>query len=719
MRVRWFAMSRPVRIWTAALLLGSGASGAWATEDDDFFRSLDQAEALAALTAADPVPSRPGRPAEDPRPIVPVNLPHRADPTPGVDPQRLAPFFETDERWDASEGGTTDPRRLDPTGWAPDHARTTGGALAAVDRLKTRDLPTRDLPTRDLKVGGSDPEPDIGVQPEVRPGDRPVDPLDRIPAPAAVSPQAEPLPPLNAALKRALDKRDAADFRGTGAGERRKERAAIAFFYASHGFAPIWSRDGRPVDAVESLVAALARAGDDALTLPPPPAGVTVGGSPDEIAAGELALTEAVVAYARQATGSRVNPHDVSPLIGSLPQLADPAEVLDRLAGAGREAGAKLQELNPTEPRYIALRDKLIELRQARSASGAAPIPPGPVLHVGMRDRRVPLLRARFHLGLGPRADDLKYDSELASAVADFQRASELPPSGALTVATALALSGGPSTRLEGVLLTNMEMWRWMPRDLGASRIEVNVPDYIVTVFHDGQPVDRHRVVVGKLDTPTPLFSNTMKYLIVNPFWNVPQSIIKKEMLPKYHDLSYLDGRGYSVSYRGGAATVRQLPGPRNALGRIKFLFPNDYSVYLHDTPSKALFSAGKRAFSHGCVRVDQPFSFAETVLNTALPDGARRVWSEDRLTDMIGDKEHYINLPTGLPIHIAYFTATVDGGRVKLREDVYGYARQVALALGQTAEPVAVSERKPRIVAERVHRRSGETLVDDGADPR
>ncbi len=130
-----------------------------------------------------------------------------------------------------------------------------------------------------------------------------------------------------------------------------------------------------------------------------------------------------------------------------------------------------------------------------------------------------------------------------------------------------------------------------MPRELGADRIEVNIPDYAVRVFHDGRVVDEHRVVVGKTDTPTPLFSNAMKYLIVNPYWNVPQSIIKKEMLPKGGgSLAYLEGRGYDVGYHNGMATVKQLPGPKNALGQIKFLFPNDFSVYLHDTPSKSLF---------------------------------------------------------------------------------------------------------------------------------
>ena len=250
-----------------------------------------------------------------------------------------------------------------------------------------------------------------------------------------------------------------------------------------------------------------------------------------------------------------------------------------------------------------------------------------------------------------------------------------------------------------------------MPRDLGADRIEVNVPDFIVTVFRDGMPVSKNRVVVGKLDTPTPLFSNTMKYLIVNPYWNVPQSIIKNELLPKGHgSLSYLDGRGYSVSSHDGFPVVKQLPGDKNALGRIKFLFPNDYSVYLHDTPSKALFSSAKRAFSHGCVRVDKPFAFAESVLNDA-PAASGKGWSQERLQDMIGDKERYVNLPAPLPIHIEYFTASVeDGGTVKVRDDVYGYANAVAAALGQESATVPVAGRtKPKPVVYEAARRQPE----------
>jgi murein L,D-transpeptidase YcbB/YkuD len=226
-----------------------------------------------------------------------------------------------------------------------------------------------------------------------------------------------------------------------------------------------------------------------------------------------------------------------------------------------------------------------------------------------------------------------------------------------LSARTIAALSGGQPLRLENEILANMERWRWMPRDMGESRVEVNIPEFMVSVIRTGEVVARNKVVVGKTATPTPVFSNMMQFLIVNPSWNVPQSIIRR-----IHGLLF----------------VRQPPGERNALGRIKFMFPNDYSVYLHDTPSRGLFGAAQRAFSHGCVRVDQPFSFAEAVL------GRDNGWSAERVKRMIGGGERYVYLPKPFPIHIEYFTAFVDeAGRLQLRDDIYGYSNRVKTALG------------------------------------
>jgi len=455
---------------------------------------------------------------------------------------------------------------------------------------------------------------------------------------------AQPLPPINAALKSALEARARPDFRDPFGVLNRKEREAVAAFYAARDFAPLWSTDGNANPEVKSAMERLERAADDGLDLKGFPRRPAPAGSDEDLVLADIALSDAVVAYGRQASGSRVDPHAISPLIGAKPEVAEASIILAIVATAGEDAGAALKGFNPPQKAYEALRDKLAELRRERVPAARAPsIPAGPALKGGLRDARAPVIRARLSL-----------DGQNSAAVAK------------------------PS-RLEAEILANMERWRWMPRDMGESRIEVNIPDFEVVVIENGRIVQRNRVVVGKEQTPTPIFSNKMQFLIVNPYWNVPQSIIRKEMLPKLGaDPSYFRRLGYQVASVGGRLRVRQPPGERNALGRIKFMFPNDYSVYLHDTPSRALFSESRRAYSHGCVRVDDPFRFAETVL------GRANGWSEQRVKGLIGGKERYVYLPNPLPVHIEYFTTYVDeSGRLQLRDDVYGYSHRVKAALG------------------------------------
>ncbi|MGH6846933.1 MAG: L,D-transpeptidase family protein, partial [Methylocella sp.] len=487
------------------------------------------------------------------------------------------------------------------------------------------------------------------------------------------------LPPVNAALKAALEARSGSQ--DPLALPRRSEREAIAAFYALRDFAPLWSRDGKPTDEAAPVTLRLQHAADDGLEVTgfpqafSPETQAVSPGTDAEIARADLALSDAVVAYGRQASGSRVDPRMISRLIGVEPEVADPAVILALVASAGEAAGEELRRFNPPQKAYEALREKLLQSRRGRSFAGfGAAIPAGPLLRPGMRDKRVPLVRARLGLDrgefeasqdpVGDSAKDLVYDTEIAAAVAGFQKANGLPASGNLTGRTVAALSGGTSA-LEAEILANMERWRWMPRDMGETHIEVNIPDYEAVVIDKGAVIERNRVVVGKEATPTPVFSETMKFLIVNPAWNVPQSIIRNEMLPKLAaDPGYFQRMGYEVFSRGGHLVVRQPPGEKNALGRIKFVFPNDYSVYMHDTPLRRLFASAKRAFSHGCVRVDDPFRFAETVLG----DG----WSESRVKKLIGGKERYVYLPKPLPVYLEYFTAFVDAaGALQLRDDV------------------------------------------------
>jgi L,D-transpeptidase YcbB len=415
--------------------------------------------------------------------------------------------------------------------------------------------------------------------------------------------------------------------------ERRRLRAALATAYLARQLAPFWTDANGWTEAARPAIARLRAAGEDGLDL----RGVAIPQEDKAIPtpADELALSEAVATYAMQARGARLEPERISRLIGARRTLPDPAQAVQEAAAAGLDAGETLLAFNPPHYGYQQLREKLVELRSQRAG-------------FGLRDDRL-------------------------AAVSDIlPQTDALPPSKTRRQRAAATIS-----RVEAEIIANMERWRWLPRDMGDSRVEVNIPDFELAVVRNGVVAHRARVIVGKEETPTPIFSNAMQYIIVNPYWNVPQSIIQKEMLPK-GGVETLEGRGFKVSYRNGQLVVRQPPGEKNALGRIKFVFPNDFAVYMHDTPTRNLFAESHRAFSHGCMRVEEPFALAQAVL------GPGSGWSEERVRRLIGGNERYINLSKPLPVHIEYFTAYVDeGGRLVQRADLYGYSARVRRALG------------------------------------
>lgn len=520
-------------------------------------------------------------------------------------------------------------------------------------------------------------------------------PSDQTTSPQEASPKLKPMDPpgagyvpeskaaplnmgLNAqaaAVKAALDARVAE--RASHA--QRRFREAVAAFYEARQYAPLWIADGKWNGQAQSAIARLERASDDALDLRGTPIPALAGKDEAALAAAEIGLSESIAAYARQASGARIDPLSISKHITAKPETVEIGRALAEVSSA-EDAGAKLLSFNPPQSAYAHLREKLAEVRHAAPAIAQhkSRIPAGPVLKPGMRDQRVPLIRARFGLVPAQDGDEQTYDTKVAAAIADFQKQNGLPASGTLTARTVDALSDGAPERLEDEIIANMERWRWMPRDMGHERIEVNIPDYTVRVYRGDTIIHQARVIVGKPQTPTPIFSNAMQFLIVNPYWNVPPSIIKKEMLPKLkEDPDHLKKLGYEViPQKGGGVAVRQPPGERNALGWIKFMFPNEHAVYLHDTPTRHLFANAKRAFSHGCVRVDQPFSLAEIVLGEG--------WSEERVKSLKGGGERMVKMPRPLPIHIGYFSAFVDEhGKLQLREDIYGYSQKVKAALG------------------------------------
>ncbi|MGU3360039.1 L,D-transpeptidase family protein [Methylobacterium sp. M6A4_1b] len=516
------------------------------------------------------------------------------------------------------------------------------------------------------------------------------------PASEAAAPPPPPSDPQAAAIATRL-----ADSAPLLARLSTKDREAIQAFYALGAFKPVWIVDGSLTPAAKSAAARLAAAGEDGLTASAYPVPVlgTQGATEAQIAEADLKLSAAVVLYARDARGGRIHLASLSRLITPVLDLPAPEAVLARIASGGPSAGSLLQGYNPAQPGYLALKARLATLR-GRGQTPAAPsvqLPAGPVLKLGMTDPRVPALRSRF--GLETRTagtldaapgNPETYDAGVVAAVTAFQRARGLPANGALTPQTVAALArpeaAARADDAEAALIVNMERWRWLPSDLGRDYVMVNIPEFRVRVIRDGRQRDEARVIVGKTESPTPIFSGLMEYAVVNPSWNVPPSILKNEFLPGLaRDPNYAARRGYEVVYRNGNVSVRQPPGERNALGFIKFMFPNNHAVYLHDTPNRTLFSSAQRALSHGCVRVEDPFRFADAVLPEA--------WSSERLKKLIGKGERQIRLSEKLPVHLAYFTTSVDeAGTVRTLPDLYGYDSRMKIALGLSPSSLLVA---------------------------
>lgn len=456
----------------------------------------------------------------------------------------------------------------------------------------------------------------------------------------------------------------------------RDERAIISF-YEARGHKPLWHSAEGLTEVGQRLRTQLSRAAEDGLRPEDYAAPRLINPRPLDLALADIRLTTLAVRYARDARGGRIDPRRLSALITPKLDLPSAGEVLARLDGHA-EPDTVLASYQPAHEGYRALKAKLAELRQSQpQAQPLVRIPAGPAIRIGMRDDRITLIRARF--GFAPE-DGRMHDAGLATVVASFQRDNALPANGVINRATIDAMNGGDPSAKSADLIANMERWRWLPGDLGSEHLIVNVPEYMVRKVENGEVVHAARVVVGKAERPTPIFSDLMDHLVLNPSWTIPPTILRKDVLPKLAaDPGYAERRGYQVIRRGNNITVRQPPGPGNALGNIKFMFPNDHAVYLHDTPSRNLFASARRAYSSGCVRVERPLKLAEMVL--AGTDGG---WSERRLQSLVGSGERTIRLTRKLPIHIVYMTQAVDAdGTLRNFEDIYGFQRRTREALG------------------------------------
>jgi L,D-transpeptidase YcbB len=460
----------------------------------------------------------------------------------------------------------------------------------------------------------------------------------------------------------------------------RKAKAALEAFYGARNYAPIWVENGAANARGKAAATYLAGVSADGLDPSDYPVPSFANADPGALAESELKLTATVLTYARHAQIGRVHYSRVSADIVYDLVAPEPAAVLAKLVEAKNIAEA-LDSFNPPHAGYKALKAKLAEARGRTGEPGRIRISSGKTLKPGMEDPRVPLLRER--LGIAGDSADTTYGTVLSEAVKTFQRQHDLASTGVLSNATVDALNGPRRDRDADVIIANMERWRWLPRDLGRAYVMVNIPDYTLKVMDRGAMVWTTRIVAGQPgEKATPLLSETMKYITFNPTWNVPPSIINNEYLPALaQDPTVLDRMGLKVEHnRDGSVRIYQPPGAANALGRIRFNFPNKFLVYQHDTPDKHLFDKDKRAFSHGCMRVQFPDKYAEVLLNIANPkDG----YTIERIRRMYGVDERDVHLTTPIPVHLTYQTAFVDdAGHLAIREDVYGRDARLLAAL-------------------------------------
>jgi murein L,D-transpeptidase YcbB/YkuD len=402
----------------------------------------------------------------------------------------------------------------------------------------------------------------------------------------------------------------------------------------------------------------------------------------------DLLFTNSWLTYASHLLAGRLNPpwaaksrsKDLLPILQQALEQGNPAEAL--------------AALSPAQPDYVRLRTALADYREIARKGGWGIVSSGPKLTKGVRNERVKELRARLRVtgelvkdtATGLKGGEDLFDENLRQAVSRFQRRHGLPDDGVVGADTLAALNVPIAQRIRQIE-ANLERWRWLPDDLGQRYVLVNVPDFSMVVIEHGQRVLEAKVIVGKSVLQTPVFTAKMSYLVLNPRWHVPASIAIKDKLPQLRRDPYALARQNIRIYSHSGQEIdpgsvdwntvgrgnfpyrlRQDPGPRNALGRVKFMFPNPFNVYLHDTPSQGLFSRSQRTFSHGCIRISKPIELAEYVLR----DDPR--WTRDTiLSASTGRRERIVKLPEEIPVHIIYRTAWVaEDGTVNFRDDIY-----------------------------------------------
>jgi len=471
----------------------------------------------------------------------------------------------------------------------------------------------------------------------------------------------------------------------------------LPVFYERRNFEPMWT-DPKGLEEIRKMIAASADDGlvsEDYHTV----AIDEIAGSPDHLSdpvrAADLDIlcTDALMTLAYHLKFGKVDPERLFTAWNIYEDVGELTEIIERtvavMEGGSAAVARTIEEIRPELDIYRSLSKALVEYRRIEEEGGWPAMPDGDVLKEGADNQRVATLRKRLAVtgDLAPgQTDHGLFDEALVGGVERFQKRHGLDVDGAVGPATLEALNVPVSEKIE-MIRVNLERLRWVLQGDSPTFVVVNIAGFEVFYVKDEELVWRSRAQVGKEVRETPVFREDMKYLVFNPTWTVPPLLLKQDIIPKAaEDPAYLDRENIKVidsegrvipaaevdwkKYlgRGCPYTLRQDPGPNNALGRVKFVFPNKYFVYLHDTPSRSLFSRSRRTFSSGCIRVEHPLEFAEVLLDNP------EEWNIDQIEKLIESAEtKTVHLGQPLPVLLLYWTAYVDDGMINFREDIYG----------------------------------------------
>ncbi len=498
--------------------------------------------------------------------------------------------------------------------------------------------------------------------------------------------------------------------------EDAQDLTLLAQIYADRDMTPIWMDDQAPSERAHELVRALEGSSYDGLN--PEDYGIKSiralisSKNPGDLAELDLRLSLGLMRFLSDLGSGRTEPSTLDPELFVYPRDIDKALAIEAAAAAD-DIGVLVGGYRPMQVDYWRLKTALVHHRAMAKYGGWPSIDDGPTIEAGIQSPRVGQLRDLL-LRLGDLktdedlvvtegADPDVFDDRLMAAVERFQRRHGLEPDGKVGQRTLQALNIPIEQRIEQITL-NLERRRWMPDRNQKRYIVVNLADFHLQLIDDGEIAFETPVVIGNLYNKTPVFTSDMTYLVINPYWHVPKSIAVGEILPKAkRDRDYLRRNGFDIfsDWSEGASIVdpktvnwstlkprkvsyklRQRPGPTNALGRLKFIMPNDFNIYLHDTPNRSHFSANERNFSHGCVRVAEPEALAQAIL------GIQPDWSPAKIeTKVKSGKRSVVRLEEPLPVQLTYLTSWVDEDNiVHFRNDVYERDQILADALSKSS---------------------------------